>query len=84
MDDISSDFLSIGIVGAIVSLVFEWIKKNTIKDSLVAKISIIIASIVVGLVYFYIRRTSWWLPMVGILGASQIVHGLFLTKNTSQ
>ncbi len=83
MNNTLVDFLSIGIVGIVVSLVVEFIKSKWGSDTFASRTVVISLSIVLGLIYYFVRQTSWWLPIVGILGAASTFYGLFIAKQPS-
>lgn len=83
MDLPIGDFLGIAIVGAVLSLAIQWIKtKFPAQGSLKMKGITLVLSIVIGLFYFALRQTSWWEPIIGVLGAASTVYAFFLSKSS--
>jgi type IV secretory pathway VirB2 component (pilin) len=71
-----ADFLAIGIIGAFLSLIFQYVKGKY------AKLWIIVLSIIVGGAYVYFRQTVWWVTIVEVLMAASTVYALFLKTPT--
>jgi len=77
------DFVGIAIVGAILSLIQEQINKKYDLDSSLNRALIIGLSLVIGVVYFVLRSTTWWTTIIGVLGSASAFYALFLKKPTS-
>lgn len=75
-----NDFLAIGIVGAALSLLIEWITNKYETNAAGGKAVAIIASIVVGGVYWALSGTVIWESILGVLAAASTVYALFIKK----
>lgn len=71
------DFLSIGIVGAFLSIAFQQFKS---VYGIKAKIWMVVLSIVVGSIYYFLSQTIWWESIVGVLVSASTVYALFLKQ----
>lgn len=79
MDETSIiDFLSVGIIGAILSVIFQWIKLKFGLDSTKSKVAIAGLSLIVGTGYAFARKTVWWPTALGILASASTVYSLLL------
>lgn len=76
-----TDFLAIGIVGAALSMVFQYFKTTS---GFKAKVWTVVLSVIVGSTYVYFRQTVWWETIVGVLVASSTVYALFLKSGSSE
>ena len=70
-----TEFLAIGIVGAVLSMVFQYFKTTS---GLKAKLWTVGLSLAVGGVYVWIRDTVYWETVVGILASASTVYALFI------
>ena len=73
-----NDFAAILIVGAVLSLIIEWIKGKYGPSSIGSKLITILLSIAIGAGYVYIRSTPWFPTIVTVLTTSSAVYALFL------
>lgn len=73
-----ADFLAIGIVGVLLSVVIEIIQAKFGTSSLKTKAVAIGLSLGLGAVYVLFRDTSWWMTFLTILGAASTVYALVL------
>jgi len=71
------NFIGIGVVGAVLSLAFEYFK--TTKGT-ASKVWAIVLSVIVGIAYVLIRDTVWYSTILGILAASSTIYALFLNN----
>jgi hypothetical protein len=74
------DIIAFSIVGTLISLVMQAIKKKHGEDSFASKILVIGLSTFCGAVYFLFSGTPLWTGFVGILAASQTFYALILKK----
>lgn len=72
------DFLGIAIVGIIAALIIEGINKLVKPESTLAKGITVVASIVIGGLYFLFKDTIWWQTMLGVLASASTVYAFFL------
>ncbi len=72
-------FLGIGIVGAALSLVVEYIKAKSV-DQLNLRTLVIVLSLVVGSVYWVVAGTVYYETVLGVLASASTVYALFFNK----
>lgn len=72
------DFLSIGVIGGVLSVVFQWVKTRYGLDSTKSKLAIAGISLVIGIGYSFARNTVWWPTALGILASASTIYSLFL------
>lgn len=80
MGDIN-DFLGIGIVGGVLSIAFELIKKRLPNSPEAKRLAILGLSLVVGTAYWALMQTQWHQTVLGVLAAASTVYALFLKKD---
>jgi len=80
MDTGLNDLLALGVIGALLSIGFKFVSKNL--SPLGSKLVIVLASIVLGGIYYWLRQSNYLVAVLSILSASQIVYGFFI-KQTS-
>ena len=73
-----TEFLGIAVVGAVLSLGIEWAKERFGTDTLGTKILTLVLAFVVGGIYYFLRSTPLWVPIVGVLTVSSTVYAFFL------
>ena len=73
------EFMGIAVVGGILSLLLE-IANSKVSDPQLSKAITLVASVVVGGLYVYVRSTPYFETMVTVLGGASIVYGFFLNK----
>ena len=78
-----ADFLAIGVVGTIASLVIDWLKNKYGTTTLGSKAMVVGFSIVLGGGYYLLRDTQIFATIVGMLAASSTVYALFLKKSST-
>lgn len=71
-----SAFLEISIVGALLSLVIEYITNKANTNPLGGKTLAILLSIVVGAAYWFLSGTAIWQSILGILAAASTVYAI--------
>lgn len=69
--------LNLGIFGAGLSLVMEFMKAKWHMSGLTTKIVTIVLSLAVGAFYWFFKDTSVWLATVGVLTSATTVWALF-------
>lgn len=74
-----SAFLGIGIVGALLSLVVEYIKAKSV-DELNLRTLVIALSLVVGSMYWVVAGTVYYETVIGVLASASTVYALFFNK----
>lgn len=72
------DFLAIGVVGAAMSVVMQYLKTTS---GLKSKMMAVGLSVVVGTAYVFVRDTSWFPTVLEVLATASTVYALFLTDN---
>lgn len=76
------DFLAIPIVATGMSMAI-----NAMKDAMPEvspKFLTVLMALVLGTVYYYLSGTSYFVSVLGILGAASTVYGLFLKEQSSE
>lgn len=76
-----ADVAGLAIVGAIVSFVLQYIKNKWGANGNATKLAAIVASLIIGCFYWFVRDTAVWVNFVGILTVASTVFAL-LIKNT--
>ncbi len=71
-----NDFLGIAIVGAVLSLAYDYFKAWFGLESLGNKLAMIVLALVVGGLYWYLQGTEYYQAVLGILGAASTVYAL--------
>lgn len=74
------DFLGIGVVGAALSFLIQFIKSRFSYSPLKIKGLTILLSIVVGGIYYWLRSTVWYETIIGVLVAATTVWAFFLRE----
>lgn len=77
------NFLSIAIIGVILSFIIEGINRYLEVNSLGAKIITVVASLVIGGLYFAFSQTQIWESVLGVLASASTVYALLLKKGGS-
>lgn len=75
------ELLQITIVGVIASGIMEFIKSKFDPSSMQSKASIVGISIVLGTIYWFIKDTSLYIAVLGILGVASTVYAFFIKKS---
>jgi len=74
------NFLAIGIIGALISIIFEWGKKKWGVESHESKLFIITISMLVGAVYYWASSLPIWQSVLGVLAASSTMYAMFYSN----
>jgi hypothetical protein len=74
------NFLAIGIIGAIISIIFEYGKKKWGVESHQSKILMISISMIIGAVYYWASSLAIWQSVLGILAASSTMYAMFYSN----
>ena len=75
------NFLSISIIGVIVSGIIELVTRIADTRPLVSKFVAVGVSLVIGTGYYFLSSAVWFPTVLTILAIASAVHALFLTKN---
>lgn len=75
-------FLGIAIVGALLSLVIEWVTNKMGANSMGSKFTAIFLSVLVGAAYWYLSSLAIWQSILGVLAAASTVWALFINKGS--
>jgi hypothetical protein len=73
-----TDFLGIGIVGTVLSLVFQYAKTTSGMKS---KLWMAGLSVVIGTGYFFLRQTNYFETVLGVLASASTIYSLFLKQD---
>ena len=71
-------FLEIGIVGATLSFVIEFIKNKYGTESSTTKGLTLALAIVLGAGIYFLSGTAIWVSIVGVLAAASTIYAFFL------
>ena len=78
------DFLGIALVGVVLSIAFEFIQRRFEMGSTASKTAIVALSVVVGGGYYFVRETSLYEPILGVLASASTVYAfVFAGKSHS-
>jgi len=77
MDTNLIDFLAIGVVGAALSVAFQYFKSTSGNRS---KLLMIGLSVLVGGIYVFLRDTVWYTTILGVLASASTIYSLFLKE----
>lgn len=72
------NFLGIGIVGAALSGIIQFIKVKWETSGLKVKLLTILLSVLVGWLYVALQGTPIWATILGVLAAASTVYAFFL------
>lgn len=75
-----NDFLGIAIVGAALSLLIEWITNKWGTNTAGSKAVALVASVLVGGLYWYLSSLAIWQSILGVLAAASAVWAIFINK----
>ena len=78
MDPKLIDFLAIPVVGVLLSMAIQWAKVKFDLSAFGTKVTTAVASIVLGLAYWFLKDTAIWFDVVGVLGSATIFWAWFL------
>ena len=73
------NFLAIGIIGASMSVLFQWIKGKYGIESSQSRMIMIGASFFIGLFYWTVSSLAIWESILGVLAASSTVYAMFFS-----
>lgn len=75
-----NDFLGIAIVGAALSVLIEFITNKFDTTAAGGKAVAIVASVIVGGIYWALADTAIWESILGVLAAASTVYAIFINK----
>jgi len=75
------EFLSIGVIGATLAVVIQFIKTRFGLDSITTKLVTLGLAIVLGAVYFFLSQTEIWQTILGVLASASTVWAFFLKSS---
>lgn len=78
-----NQFIGIGIVGIVASLIIEAITRLSATNPLTSKFVAVGVSLVLGTGYYFAAQTIWWPTVVAVLAVASTVYSLFFNKNAS-
>lgn len=76
-----NEFLSIAVVGGLLSLVIEWVTNKYETRPNASKAITLLLAIVVGGVYVWLRSTAFFPTVIMVLGSASIVYSFFIKKS---
>ena len=68
------------IIGIVVSMIVEWVKKQGNTNSLGTIVTLFILSVAGGAGYVYLASTPYWQTIATILTAAATFHGLIIKQ----
>ena len=74
------DFMGILVVGTLLSLLVQYLKKKFGTDTMGTKLMTIGLSIAIGAGYYFLRDTALLQTLIGVLTAASAVYALILKK----
>lgn len=74
----TQQFLSIALVGAIVSAITEYISRKFNVTGNSAKMVTILLSVLLGGAVVYLQQTTLWPSIAGVLGSASAIYALLL------
>ena len=77
-----TNFLAIPIVGIALSLGIQWAKNKFNFSAFGAKATTVIASLVLGVIYYFLQNTAVWVTITGILGTATTFWAWFLKQDS--
>lgn len=79
MDVSIEQLLSIGIVGALLSVAMEWLKAKYTMESVEARIITIVGAIVLGTVVWALQMNAvLWQSILGVLATASMVYAVVI------
>lgn len=78
------EFLSLAVVGAAVSVLMQWVKKYVGDDKNSLQMAMIVVSVVIGSVYFFLVGTPAWEAILSILATATTVYEYVIKKTKVQ
>jgi len=76
------EILSIGIVGAGISLLIQFIKNKFGANENVVKLVTLVFCLVSGSIYYFLSDTAFFTAVLGILGAATVIWSYMLKGST--
>lgn len=76
------EFIAIGVVGAVLSVLIEIIFKE-VSNPLFSKIVTLILAIITAGLYVWVRSTPYFETVILVLGTASTVYGFFLNNKES-
>lgn len=75
-----NDFISIGIIGAVLSTLIECVQRIFGVTSGWTKVLSISLSFVIGTAYYFLSTTPYWPTVLGVLGAASTVYAILFNS----
>mgnify|MGYP000114919738 CR=1 FL=1 len=75
-----TEFLAIGVVGGLLSLLIEWVTNKFGTNKTASKAVTLALALVVGGGYVWLRSTPYWETALIVLGAASTVYAFFIKK----
>lgn len=68
------DLTQLAIVAAALTAFVQWAKNKFATSKFGTQVSVLVLSIVLGTVYYFLRDTNLWVNMVAILSVSSTIY----------
>lgn len=81
MNTIVEQFLSISIVGSVLSLFIQWLQNKYGVEGSQTKAIAIFGSIVLGGLVYFLSALPIWTSILGVLAAASTVYAMFFSGN---
>lgn len=78
---IIEQFLSIGIVGASLSFLVQWLQNKFGVEGSETKVIAIVGSTILGGVIWFLSTTPIWATILGVLASASTVYAMFFSGN---
>jgi len=75
-----ADFLGIAVVGSAASLFIEFLKKRYGDYAFKSRIAVLVASVILGAGYWFIRDTQLLNSIIGVLVSTSTFYAFFINK----
>lgn len=82
-NELLQSFLSIGIVGAALSMGVQWLQNKYGVEGSQTKLIAIAGSIVLGGAVWFLQGTEVWASILGVLSAASTVYAMFYSKKVN-
>lgn len=76
INTIVQSFLAIGIVGAALSLVIQWLQSRWGVEGSATKALCILGSVVLGTIIYFVSQLPIWATILGVLSAASTVYAM--------
>lgn len=82
--DLVTQFLSIGIVGAGLSYLTQWLQEKYGVQGNETRLIALVGSVLLGAVVWFLQGTEVWASILGVLGAASTVYAMVFSGKRIQ